>query len=372
MVVARKKQTATKYNRKCRIAMAIDLGGSLTKIIGGSPDGKLCAVSMEPEVVEISEETITMFEKNTLGKGRANDRAWVQIEDKFYAVGYLAKEFLGDAGLWRPKVDLAVYKILAALWVLKEHWLLSSRLSVSIACVLPPSEYLERELLEKRVKLALGSFQTPTGIMKFNCLNFVCRPEGFGVLGCHQLSKGMPYLKETVTAIVMLGHRNTSLMVCHRGRVSKFISSDLGFIQLVRKVMDKVAGQDETKLGKAIALSGENVEQAPLEQILRHTDPSMRSQELAQLIKGVKSAKKDYMVLISDWLAKSLPSEVKEIVLCGGTADYLGKQGWKWKKNYQVYWHTDLKYPSVLESMDLGNRMLDVWGLWQWHKERTF
>ena len=374
MVSTPKKSTTTRRKGKPKVdlAIAIDFGGSLTKIIGGLPDGKWCAVAMEPEVVQISEHTAQAFERNTLGNGRANDRAWVKINDQVHAVGYLAREFLGDAGLWRPKVDLAVYKILAAIWVLKEHWQLKNKFSVSIACVLPPGEYQERDLLEQQVKEVIHDFETPTGTMKIRCRSFVCRPEGFGVLGCHQLSKGMSYLKQTVTAIVMLGHRNSSLMVCDRGRVSNFVSSDLGFIQLVRKVMDNVAGQDETKLGKAIAQAGVNIEPFPLEKVLRHTDKKLREQELDQLIKAIRSARSDYMVLISNWLAKTLTTGVEEIVLCGGTADYLGEQGWQWNQSYQIYWHSNLKLPSTLEGMGLGNRMLDVWGLWKWHQERIF
>jgi hypothetical protein len=182
----------------------------------------------------------------------------------------------------------------------------------------------------------------------------------------------LAYIKEKVTAIVMLGHRNTSLMVCHRGRVSNFVSSDLGFIQLVRKVMDNVAGQDETKLSKAIALAGVNIDPRPLEKVLRHSDASLRKQELDQLIKAIDSGRSDYMVLISNWLAKSLTTGVEEIVLCGGTADYLEELRWQWNQSYQIYWHSDLKLPSPLDGMGLGNRMLDVWGLWQWHSERIF
>ncbi len=361
-----------KRKPKVDLAIAIDFGGSLTKIIGGLPDGKWCAVAMEPEVVQISEETAQAFERNTLGNGRANDRAWVKINDKVYAVGYLAKEFLGDAGLWRPKVDLAVEKILAAIWVLKEHWQLKNRFTVSIACVLPPGEYQERDLLEQQIKEIINSFETPTGTMKIRCPSFVCRPEGFGVLGLHQFSKGMTYLKQRVTAIVMLGHRNSSLMVCDRGRVSNFVSSDLGFIQLVRKVMDNVAGQDETKLGKAIAQAGVNVDPFPLEKVLRHTDSKLRKLEKDKLVNAIHLARSDYMVLISNWLAKTLNTGVSDIVLCGGTADYLGEQGWQWNQSYQIYWHSDLKLPSTVEGMGLGNRMLDVWGVWKWHIERIF
>ncbi|MGB5768414.1 MAG: hypothetical protein WBM32_00865, partial [Crocosphaera sp.] len=157
-----------------------------------------------------------------------------------------------------------------------------------------------------------------------------------------------------------------------RGRVSNFVSSDLGFIQLVRKVMDNVAGQDETKLGKAIAQAGVNIDPFPLELVLRHTDPKLRKQELEQLITAIHSARSDYMVLISNWLAKTLTTGVEEIVLCGGTVDYLGELRWQWNQSYQIYWHSDLKLPSTVEGMGLSNRMLDVWGVWKWHQDRIF
>ena len=93
MVNTKQKSTATRRSRKSKVdlAIAIDFGGSLTKIIGGLPDGKWCAVAMEPEVVQISEQTAQAFERKPLGKGRASDRAWVKFNDMVHAVGYLAE-----------------------------------------------------------------------------------------------------------------------------------------------------------------------------------------------------------------------------------------------------------------------------------------
>jgi hypothetical protein len=182
----------------------------------------------------------------------------------------------------------------------------------------------------------------------------------------------MTYIQQKVVAIVMLGYRNTSLMVCRRGRVSQFVSSDLGFIQMVRKVMGNVAGQEETTLASAIALAGVKISPTPLEKVLRHSSSDARQQELDKLMAAIELSCQDYRILIENWLHKSLPDGVDEILFCGGTADYLGEQGWHFQQSYALYWHGRLQLPTTLESMGLGYRMLDVWGLWQWHQERTF
>jgi hypothetical protein len=60
----------------------------LTKIVAGLPDGKWCAMAMEPEVLEVPLESIEQLSKNSYSVARPKDQAWVKSGNKAYAVGY--------------------------------------------------------------------------------------------------------------------------------------------------------------------------------------------------------------------------------------------------------------------------------------------
>ena len=86
------KPRKKRNTRTVNLVLAIDFGGSLTKLVGGISQNQYVAMTMEPEVVEVTEGGIRLHEKN--------DRSWVKLNGKVYAVGYLARQFLGVAGLW--------------------------------------------------------------------------------------------------------------------------------------------------------------------------------------------------------------------------------------------------------------------------------
>lgn len=366
---ARKTRTTTSIN----LVLAIDFGGSLTKLVGGISQDDYVAMTMEPEVVEVTEGGIRLHEKNAIGSGRPKDRSWVKLDGKVYAIGYLAQQFLGDAGLWKAKTEIAVQKLLAALWVMKNHWkqqLGKKRIKVDIACLLPPGEYQEKTQFEAKVRKALKRFGTPDNHLTIACRNFYCFPEGFGVLSNFEAQWGRNFLKTSEIAVIMLGHRNSSLMVCKRGRVTEFDSSDLGFIQLVRKVIQRTAGLDESTLSDAIAEAGYEINPAPLEKVLRHRDMTMREEELENLIEAISISREEYVILLQEWIMKMLPSTVTEVVLCGGTADYL--QDLPALSHLKQHRPGDIKLPDLYSQLNIGNRMADVAGLWEWTVERSF
>ena len=63
----------------------------------------------------------------------------------------------------------------------------------------------------------------------------------------------------------------------------------------------------------------------------------------------------------------SLPTEV---VLCGGTADYL--QELPALSHLKQHRPGDIKLPDLYSQLNIGNRMADVAGLWEWTVERSF
>ena len=359
----------TGRRRKLSLGIAIDFGGSMTKIIAGLPDGRWCAMAMEPEVLEVPLESVEQLKNNSYSESRPKDRTWVKVGDKAYAVGYLARSHFGSStglSLSLLKSDLAIYKIMAALWVIVSMFNLRHGLSVAISCVLPPGEYQDREAFQDNLEVALTEFYTPTGLMRVKLKEFACKPEGLGSIMMYHSHKGVQHRQKTVSAVVMLGYRNASVMVCSRGSVSNFNSSDLGFVQFLKRVVNKTVGQTPERLAPILVKAEEMGDEKVLNSLLLHQSASDREIELANLQNGISTSKTEYLIVLLNWLRENFPSELDEVILCGGTVDYFASSLEECFKKYQIVWHSDVKLPTELTNMGYGHRFLDVWGLWQW------
>lgn len=152
--------------------------------------------------------------------------------------------------------------------------------------------------------------------------------------------------------------------------MNQFDSSELGFIQLVRKVIQRTAGLEETSLSEAIAMAGHEIKPHYLEKVLRHQETKMRQQELENLIEAISISRQEYLILLEEWILKTIPSTVTEVVLCGGTADYL--EDLPALSQLRLYQPGDIKVPHLFSQLNIGNRMVDVAGLWAWTVERSF
>lgn len=88
---------------------------------------------MEPEVGDITQDSIKTHEQNLMGDTDPENRAWVSVNGQTKAVGYLAQnKYYANAGLVELKYERAIYKTLAAIWVIKERL----RLPLKINCTL--------------------------------------------------------------------------------------------------------------------------------------------------------------------------------------------------------------------------------------------
>lgn len=162
------------------LSLAIDLGASLTKAIGClyKDGGKPTLLCMEPEIADVSATSIKVYERQKIGGTDPENRCWVGIGSEYMAIGFLARDkFGGSALLGDLKYTSAVPKILAAVWVMKEHLGLGQKFSLAMTVLLPPSEYEDRSRLEETLKSALARYETPTGILNVKLVLFDAKPE---------------------------------------------------------------------------------------------------------------------------------------------------------------------------------------------------
>jgi hypothetical protein len=190
---------------------------------------------------------------------------------------------------------------------------------------------------------------------------FNCLPEGAGIYLSHQKNIG-DVIKQKICAIAMVGFRNASVLISHRGVVSRDgKTSDLGMVRMLEKVVAATAGQTVERLTSAVANTGSDIDTRPLMRLLRSTSQQGRTSELTTLQQAIKFARNEYANNLTSWFRQVIPPDVEEIIFCGGTAEYL-------KKELNAYYRaipcifSGITVPNAIDKNNLGSRLADVYG----------
>jgi hypothetical protein len=352
----------------------IDFGGSLTKVIYQGDDSQPKLLAMEPEVISLNKEVLEGYEARRLGSPDAVNSAWVGCDSDYYAVGYLARsQFYGNAGLSSHKYERAFAKTLAAVWVVAQLLGLTKKkkISAAIAVLLPAGEFENASQLREDLTDGLKEFATPTGTMRVALTHYECKPEGGGVYMVYAKNQGASALKTKTVAVVMLGYRNASILVADRGVVGQRETSSLGFIRLVESVKGNISTLATTaRIASAIALSGEGIKTTPLMSLAMSSREEVRKEEVNKLVSAIELARSQYLLTLGSWFRDTLPKELDEIILCGGTAYYLKESLEKHFQGSHLIWDGDMELPSSLQDEELGRRMCDAYGMYQYFKSR--
>lgn len=354
------------------VVIALDFGGSGTKgIYSLHESSQAHSLFMEPEVGDITVESIKTYEQNLMGATEPENRAWVSVNGKTLAVGYLAQsKYYANAGLAELKYERAVYKTLAAIWVVKEKLKLPSKIRIALCVLLPPGEFENKVEFEQLVRTFSADFLAGGIKMQVECVMFKCLPEGAGIFLSHQKRVGEA-LKQRVCAVAMVGFRNASVLISHRGIVSREgKTSDLGMVRMVEKVVAATSGQTVERLTSAIASAGSDIDTRPLVRVLRSRSREGRTSELTTIVKAIRLARHEYVAVLTSWLDQVVPLDVEEILFCGGTADYLKKE---LNSHYPATpcIFSGLSVPRSLDKHSLGSRLADVYGAFLYFDERV-
>ena len=346
--------------------LVMDFGGLSTRVFYRKSSEILArSFVMESQVGAISLDTADAFTKPNLTSAAPENIAWVAIAEDCRAVGYLAaSEFNAHMGLTGLKYSSALYKALAALWVVSRKLDLGNQFSAAIAVFLPPGEFNDSQQFFELLGQAAGAFETPTGRLSVTLDKTQALQEGGGICIVHNSKLGAAF-KHRVTAFAMVGFRNASLVVSARGAVGKGKTSDLGMVRMAELVQERTSGYDAARLTAAIAASGDRFNRPPFYRIARNRDAGARDAEVDRLIEAVKLSRKDYARMLTSWLDEVLPPDLDEIVFCGGTCGYL-EQELRTYARVAYSWHAGIAVPPKLDPHGLGYRLADLWGLWSY------
>jgi len=351
------------------VLIALDFGGSSTKVLYRRSDSSITRLLvMEPEVAPLSETTVEQFQNQSFGVAVSEHQCWVCASGQCRAVGALAKHhFHAHAGLNSLKYERAVYKTLAAVWVVQQQLKLRPSFKVAIACLLPPGEYEDRFRLQARLGEALYQFMTPTGYLRVMVERFDCKPECGGIALMHWSMLGAQFAQKRL-GFVMLGYRNASVLISNRGVFNAGKTSDLGFVRCIEQVQTRTSGYHPDQLLEAIAAAMLEDCLTPYLRLVRAAEHTERLAEARQLAAVVNQACEQYSKTLTSWLDEVLPLRSfpdLELVFCGGTADLLHHSLIEYYPSYPHSFHAGISLPDTLNAQGMGSRLVDVYGLFQ-------
>ena len=388
------------------LLLAVDLGGSGTKIVGGiqGKDGVKASLMM-PHCVEVTDQNDLLFNLDF-----DEHTTWVKIDGIGYAIGNLAATKYNALNKLKPaKFTTAVPKICAAIAVFAQLFKLPAKFNLSLTYVLPPAEWEQKKIVVERLESALKNLETPRGKIKAKLLLDVPEPEGKGIMLGQQID--LKSIESPVT-VIMLGYRNASVLSASKKVGSRPNTCDLGFSDLLKSIASKTGYKiddiivpvfNQKKYTQDIAFFSDSLTDATMrlqkydclsriadrdmvsmcnQQIIDSKDklslglnPLLRCSgndrqvELDHLIKSIDSANKEYWAKLTDWLDETMPNQSSYICLSGGTANYFKTELELYAKNKivsynedRLRWHTKVDAAKALNVSD--DRYNDIYVLW--------
>ena len=356
------------------LVVSIDLGGSLTKVVAQTSDGKYCPLAISSEIAEIPADILKDVQANHWGQASPESVIWVVSNGEGYALGsYARNQFLAHSDLKVSKLDLAVPKILGVFWVLQQKLKLPKRFSAALGVLLPAEECskVDQQDLIDRLIPELESFVTPTGNVTVKLKGQpVIKPEGAGVFLAYKNSCEPEYIEQKRVGILGIGYRNSNLLIMNHGAVSQNdrYTDRLGFSAMVESVKSEIGSTiNEVELAAVIGEAGTEINRGFLENYLLKIGKQNR---IDGVVDAIRRSRKMYLFQLEAWLKRVLVDSLDSIVFYGGTTEYFRKDLTERFNGFdQVIWHGGVMIPAeLLSSMlvdksqtGLEYRFIDPW-----------
>ncbi|GAX38831.1 ParM/StbA family protein [Nodularia sp. NIES-3585] len=352
-----------KTEKKTRIVLTCDLGGSQTKAIAQVyPDGVPIVLAMSPEVADVGKGSIERLkQQNQFFHGNT---AWVGWREEYYVLGELAKSmFAGTAALRDLKYEYAMPKIIGMLWLACRKLNQDDVSEVFLQLLLPPGEVNDGEQLAIDLAQVLKKgVETPTGKVKCKLRHFDVAPEGSGIMAYRRRNLQDKYFQKNI-GMLMLGYRNASFYLSTQGSAGKSETSDLGMSWMVRQFVECTSvglSKDDSRLIWALLAAGKG-DFDDLRALSRKTTESGIDSDLKLFQKVLPDVRDEYCRALLRWIRNI--AVLDEIVICGGTAEFVRQELTEHFENegIPIIWNGNVSIPAKLNTLDLGDRVTDVW-----------
>jgi hypothetical protein len=354
--------------------LSIDYGASSTKVFFGLTANTYEILVMPPHSIELDKNLLPPPSTDT----NYENRTWVGINDRYYAVGNLAKTTYSAISPKKPlKVESLLQKTCAVVYIAAQVLNLGAKFKLVLNYVLPPGELgnnSNRDLLLTDFKNVLKLFDTPNGKMRIGLLSCKGCPEGMGLLLFHR--KHFPESSDRSIGLFMIGHRNASMFTSKKGVIGGYETNDLGFNFYLKQIASRSAGYNIDDLIEPIYKYQQPADESHLNRVLRAIDKERKAIELSNLKELIKTSRFYYWTMLKTWIDECLDSDIDRVIICGGTADYLRPELEAHLKpkfppivngKKELYFHSSINLPGAVQAEGMGFRLADVYCLWLEH-----
>lgn len=335
------------------VVMTLDPGSSLTKIIYqvifGSAASELKILAMEPELMKVSHRRIEDYEAERWTSTDPVEEAWVESQGEFYAVGFLAKQFCGNAGWHELKYERAAIKLLAAIGVIAYREGLPDNFDLALTGLLPYKEYKDAHKFESEVAEALPNFSFRNRCFSVNLWMFDCKPEGAGLALTRGKKLGIA-IREKVVLVIMLGFRDVSFLRFERGKIADGGTTEqhYGLILLAQLLKARTSDQSIENLVKAVHLATTKCKTAKERQkvfseLVRSRREKNRAKEVAEIMDAYSASLSEYWAILSNWLDSIVPPRLDEVVIGGGSSECFKSELKSYFTGAVISWSAELE-----------------------------
>jgi hypothetical protein len=315
-----------------KLKVSFDAGSSIRKIVWKNPYGEnkvkhLVMSPYEAEVVRLPR----------LGEQISLEQIWIGYGDRQFVLGQIASDEYASSTIVSDsderKYERAVRMTLGVLGYLKK---VESNIDwgtpIDIGLLLPYKEYRDGDNVERLLREHLEGFSWCGEEMRFNLENFTCRPEGFGVYSqCanHSLDRILTFV---------FGHRDATALFARKQRPDAASETvPLGLNNCIQYICQDTGVSNEMHLTRALIQAGYPLKTAALEPLIQAVDKDAAEYEMAKLTEAIETARDQYCLSVKNWLTKKLKS-VDQVLICGGTAQYLRADIENWFGEGQFNW----------------------------------
>jgi hypothetical protein len=297
------------------------MGSSATKCLYWH--SKPALLHLDPQVARLNPTRLDRLMLGGLTSQEPEDSAYVMVGNSAYAIGALAIAQKGDSGLALPKRDRAVYKILATLGVIAEKIGEASteagyEFEAQIGLLLPLEEYWQdRKELKAQIQGAISEFNF-RGKALFGQLDRIeMQPEGSGLYLAKglQLARAGVAIRDRTVVVLMLGHRNLSILTFEKGSTPQEMNSTSqgpGFVEYLKQCATELptVAPDDPALLEAV-LEGHETFWIP------------GRREPLELSRACGYAREFYLDRVNQFLVEWLPSADVDLIVGGGAAYFI-------------------------------------------------
>lgn len=345
-----------------KVVATIDLGtSSLKGVAQVYPDGVPMVLKMEPEIADVEAGSIDYLSNQFMQE----NSVWIGIGEEYFVLGALARsKFAGTSALRDLKYQYALPKALGMLWMaIRRLGVSNPNLEMYIHLLLPVGESSVSEQLKNRLEAVLKTgVTTPTGKLSAKLRTFGLSAEGAGIMSYRSRSNTVNYFQKSV-GMLMLGYRNASFILSHKGNTTKSETTDLGMSWVVHEFVERTAvglSKDDSRLISALVEANQN-NYEPLRSLSRKTKSEDVNSDVELFKKTLPVVRTEYVRSLVRWLRNI--AQMDEILICGGTSAFVANELTQHfqQEGIPISWNGGMELPKNLNTVGLGLRVVDVW-----------